>query len=119
MLKENNMLLLEESSIDEMGAFLIYGPIDLPIVTSIAIGGDATKVDIFPLGIIISLDGRLSSEQMGVVASVRYLLSNIIFKIKETLGCSDILLFNVMWFVLKIFKLRQLMVSKDDAFPSL
>ncbi|WMV49439.1 hypothetical protein MTR67_042824 [Solanum verrucosum] len=63
MLKENKMLLLEESSIDEMGAFLIYAPIDLPIVTSIANGGDATKVDIFPLGIIISLDGRLASER--------------------------------------------------------
>ncbi|KAH0751768.1 hypothetical protein KY285_004916 [Solanum tuberosum] len=60
---ENKMLLLEESSIDEMGAFLIYAPIDLPIVTSIANGGDATKVDIFPLGIIISLDGRLASER--------------------------------------------------------
>ncbi|KAH0722322.1 hypothetical protein KY290_005003 [Solanum tuberosum] len=63
MLKENNMLLLEESSIDEMGAFLIYAPIDLPIVTSIANGGDVTKVDIFPLGIIISPDGRLASER--------------------------------------------------------
>ncbi|XP_015089790.1 homeobox-leucine zipper protein HDG8-like [Solanum pennellii] len=63
MLKENNMLLLEESSIDEMGAFLIYGPIDLPIVTSITNEGDATKVDIFPLGIIISPDGRLASER--------------------------------------------------------
>uniref|UniRef100_A0A3Q7ICK7 HD-Zip IV C-terminal domain-containing protein n=1 Tax=Solanum lycopersicum TaxID=4081 RepID=A0A3Q7ICK7_SOLLC len=63
MLKENNMLLLEESTIDEMRAFLIYGPIDLPIVTSITNGGDVTKVDIFPLGIIISPDGRFASER--------------------------------------------------------
>ena len=103
---------------DIMVAFLVYAPIELPRVTSIVNGGDATKVSVLPLGIIISLDGRLSSEQMEVVASVHYLLSNIIFKIKATLGCSDFLLFNVMLFVLKILKLRQLMVSKDDVFPS-
>ncbi|KAG5579744.1 hypothetical protein H5410_050371 [Solanum commersonii] len=59
----NNITIIQ-SSIDEMGAFLIYAPVDLPIVTSsIANGGDATKVDIFPLGIIISPDGRLASER--------------------------------------------------------
>ena len=113
------MLVLEETSIDEMGAFLVYAPIDLRAVTSIVNGGDATKVFIFPLGIILSLDGHLSFEQMEVVASVHYLLRNIILNIKATLGCSDFLLFNVMLFVLKILKLRQLMVSKYDAFPSL
>ncbi|XP_027775442.1 homeobox-leucine zipper protein HDG8-like [Solanum pennellii] len=54
------MLVLEETSIDEMGAFLVYAPIDLRAITSIVNGGDATKVPILPSGIIISPDGRLS-----------------------------------------------------------
>ncbi|KAG5586527.1 hypothetical protein H5410_046961 [Solanum commersonii] len=54
------MLVLEETSIDEMGAFLVYAPIELRAITSIANGGDATKVPILPSGIIISPDGRLS-----------------------------------------------------------
>ncbi|KAK4723916.1 hypothetical protein R3W88_026695 [Solanum pinnatisectum] len=110
MLKENNMLLLEESSIDEMGAFLMYAPIDLPIVTSIANGG-----------IIISPDGRLASERgnngsakdgsiltvafqqlictnnnsisqeqrMEAVTSVLNLLSSTVLQIKAALGCLD------------------------------
>ena len=90
------MLVLEETSIDEMGAFFVYAPIDLRAINSIVNGGDATKVSVLPLEIIISLDGRLSSEQMEVVASVHYLLSNIIFKIKATLGCSDFLFKNMM-----------------------
>nr|XP_025883818.1 homeobox-leucine zipper protein HDG8-like [Solanum lycopersicum] len=57
------MLVLEETSIDEMGAFLVYAPIDLRAITSIINGGDATKVPIFPSGIIISPDGRLSSNR--------------------------------------------------------
>ena len=113
-----------------MGAFIVYAPIELPRVTSIVNGGDARKVSVFPWGIIISLDSRLSSDrdstanvyngwiltvtfqmlischnnptsqkqQMEVVASVHYLLSNTILKIKATLGCSDFLLFNFMFF---------------------
>ena len=57
------MLVLEETSIDEMGAFLVYAPIDLRAVTSIVNGGDATKVSILPSGIIISPDGCLSSNR--------------------------------------------------------
>ncbi|KAG5587444.1 hypothetical protein H5410_047878 [Solanum commersonii] len=57
------MLMLEETSIDEMGAFLVYAPIELQAITSIVNGGDATKVPILPSGIIISPDGRLSSNR--------------------------------------------------------
>ena len=115
-------LVLQESSIDEMGAFLIFAPLELPTMTSIFNGHDATKVPILPSGIIISPDGRLVSDrgntenaqngsiltvtfqilvsghnnptsqkqQMEVVASVHYLLSSIILKIKAALGCSDL-----------------------------
>ncbi|KAL3328319.1 hypothetical protein AABB24_035781, partial [Solanum stoloniferum] len=57
------LLVLEETSIDEMGAFLVYAPIELRAITSIVNGGDATKVPILPSGIIISPDGRLSSNR--------------------------------------------------------
>uniref|UniRef100_K4CTV0 START domain-containing protein n=1 Tax=Solanum lycopersicum TaxID=4081 RepID=K4CTV0_SOLLC len=57
------MLVLEETSIDEMGAFFVYAPIDLRAINSIVNGGDATKVLILPFGIIISPDGRLSSNR--------------------------------------------------------
>ncbi|KAH0634955.1 hypothetical protein KY284_037741 [Solanum tuberosum] len=60
---QKEMLVLQETSIDSMGAFLVYAPIKLPTVTSIVNGGDATKVPILPSGIIISPDGRLSSDR--------------------------------------------------------
>uniref|UniRef100_M1B7E7 Homeobox protein GLABRA2 n=1 Tax=Solanum tuberosum TaxID=4113 RepID=M1B7E7_SOLTU len=56
--EEKNMLILQESSIDELGAFLIYAPIDLSTVNSIFNGGDAKKVSILPSGFIICPDGR-------------------------------------------------------------
>ncbi|XP_049406071.1 homeobox-leucine zipper protein HDG12-like [Solanum stenotomum] len=60
---QKELLVLQETNIDRMGAFLVYAPIELPKVTSIVKGGDATKVPILPLGIIISPDGRLSSDR--------------------------------------------------------
>uniref|UniRef100_A0A3Q7I3X9 START domain-containing protein n=1 Tax=Solanum lycopersicum TaxID=4081 RepID=A0A3Q7I3X9_SOLLC len=61
--QSKEMLVLEETSINEMGAFLVYAPIDLRVINSIVNGGDATKVPILPSGIIISPDGRLSSNR--------------------------------------------------------
>ncbi|XP_009771801.1 homeobox-leucine zipper protein ROC8-like [Nicotiana sylvestris] len=61
--KENNMLLLQETNIDPMGAFIIYAPIDLPAVTSIINGADTTQIPILPSGFIISPDGRLAADR--------------------------------------------------------
>lgn len=108
------MLVLQETSIDAIGAFLIYAPIELPTITSIANGVDGTKVPILPSGIIISPDGRLKAQngsimtvafqilvcrndnssicqqqQMDAVASIHSLLSTTILKIKVALACSD------------------------------
>ncbi|KAG5609945.1 hypothetical protein H5410_021226 [Solanum commersonii] len=52
----NNMLILQESGIVEIRAFLIYAPIDALIVNSIVNGGDAKKVTALPSGFIISPD---------------------------------------------------------------
>ncbi|KAK4351286.1 hypothetical protein RND71_030599 [Anisodus tanguticus] len=61
--KEKNMLVLQETNIDSMGAFIIYAPIDLPTVTSIINGEDTTKIPILPSGFIISPDGRLAVDR--------------------------------------------------------
>ncbi|CAN4114696.1 unnamed protein product [Withania somnifera] len=61
--KENIMLVLQESSIDEMGAFVVFAPIELSTATSIISGGDATNVAILPSGISMSPDGRLASDR--------------------------------------------------------
>ncbi|KAH0681174.1 hypothetical protein KY290_021050 [Solanum tuberosum] len=58
--KENNILVLQESGIDEIGAFLIYAPIDAPTVNLIINGGDAKKVTTLPSGFIISPYGHYS-----------------------------------------------------------
>ncbi|XP_060167957.1 homeobox-leucine zipper protein ROC8-like isoform X2 [Lycium barbarum] len=61
--KENMMLVLQETNIDQMGAFLIYAPIDLPTVTSIINGEDSTEFSILPSGFIISPDGRPPADR--------------------------------------------------------
>lgn len=58
-----NKLLLQESNIDEMGAFLIYELIDLSTYNSIVDGSDAKEFAILPSGIIISHDDRLGSKR--------------------------------------------------------
>ena len=61
------MLVLEETTIDEMGAFLVYAPIELQTITTIVNGDDTTKVPISPSSIIISINGWLSSSRDNIV----------------------------------------------------
>ncbi|KAG8373525.1 hypothetical protein BUALT_Bualt11G0033200 [Buddleja alternifolia] len=56
--KENNLLMLQESSIDPLGATLIYAPIDLPAIHLVLNGDDTMKIPILPSGYVISSDGR-------------------------------------------------------------
>nr|XP_010327374.2 homeobox-leucine zipper protein HDG8-like [Solanum lycopersicum] len=115
--RENNMVLLQESGIDKMGAFLIYGLIDSTAYKSFLSGGNAEEVFILPSGIIISPDGRLTDNNENVkngsiltvafqklnfannsisqdqheeeMAYIHNLLSYTVLKIKALLGCSD------------------------------
>ncbi|TMX05108.1 hypothetical protein EJD97_002314 [Solanum chilense] len=80
------MLVLEETSIDEMGAFLVYAPIEIRAITSIVNGGDATKVPILPSGIIISPDGRLSSNSDSTANAQNGSILTVAFQI---LICGD------------------------------
>ncbi|GER27243.1 homeobox-leucine zipper family protein, partial [Striga asiatica] len=56
--KETKMLMLQESSLDSLGAQLIYAPMDLPTIISVVNGENNTKIPILPSGYIISGDGR-------------------------------------------------------------
>lgn len=56
--EENKMLMLQESSIDPLGATMIYTPIDLPAMISVVNGDDTMLVPILPSGFVISDDGR-------------------------------------------------------------
>ncbi|KAL3525079.1 hypothetical protein ACH5RR_013451 [Cinchona calisaya] len=60
--KENDMLILQESSIDSLGAFLIYASVELPAITSIISGQDNTNTHILPSGFIISSDGGIGES---------------------------------------------------------
>ncbi|EYU41404.1 hypothetical protein MIMGU_mgv1a0024752mg, partial [Erythranthe guttata] len=60
--KENKMVVLQESSIDSLGAAIIYAPMDLKALLSVVNGDDATKIPILPSGFVISTDGRASSR---------------------------------------------------------
>ncbi|MCE3051222.1 hypothetical protein HAX54_049150 [Datura stramonium] len=115
---ENNMFVLQESSIDDVGAFIIYAPIDSPTINSIINEDDVKKVPILPSGLIISPDGRLASNKNNVenasngsiltvafqksicannnsisqqqaVATIESILSSTVLKIKTALNCLD------------------------------
>ncbi|XP_015057486.2 homeobox-leucine zipper protein HDG11-like [Solanum pennellii] len=109
------MFVLEETSIDEMGAFLVYAPIDLRAITSIVNGGDATKVPILPSGIIISPDGRLSSNRDNTANAQNGSILTVTFQI---MICGDNNPTSRQQ-KMEISKRRLLMVLKDDVFPFL
>ncbi|PIN23476.1 Transcription factor PHOX2/ARIX, contains HOX domain [Handroanthus impetiginosus] len=77
---EENLLMLEESSIDSLGAIIVYVPIHLPAITSAINGEDTTKIPILPSGYVISTDGRTdkrigtssSSSTIGSLLTVAY-----------------------------------------------
>lgn len=55
---KENILMLQESSIDPLGATIVYAPLDLPAITSVVNGEDTLKIPILPSGFVISSDGR-------------------------------------------------------------
>ncbi|CAI9758119.1 unnamed protein product [Fraxinus pennsylvanica] len=67
--KENKMLMLQESSIDSLGAIIIYAPLELQSITSAVNGEDTTIIPILPSGYIISSDGRLDHKGIGASSS--------------------------------------------------
>ncbi|CAH9138950.1 unnamed protein product [Cuscuta epithymum] len=57
--KESNMVMVQESSINSLEAYVVYATMKLPDITSAINGDDPVKFPIFPSGFVISGDGRL------------------------------------------------------------
>ncbi|KAL8472383.1 hypothetical protein ACS0TY_029553 [Phlomoides rotata] len=113
-----NLLMLQESSIDSLGASLVYAPIDLPAITSVVNGEDTERIQILPSGYLISNAGNKPDKgingsstsgslltiafqlltsyitksqplNMESVATVHSLISSTVQRIKVALGCPD------------------------------
>ncbi|XP_073128696.1 homeobox-leucine zipper protein HDG11-like [Henckelia pumila] len=65
---KENMLMLQESCVDPLGAMMIYAPIELQAINSAVIGEDTKKIPILPSGYLISTDGR-SDKGIGASTS--------------------------------------------------
>nr|XP_027075886.1 homeobox-leucine zipper protein HDG11-like [Coffea arabica] len=66
--QKENMLILQESRIDLLGANLIYAPVLVSAITSATSGKDTRDTDVLPPGFIISSDGVDDSGTLLTVA---------------------------------------------------
>ncbi|KAL8477711.1 hypothetical protein ACS0TY_029853 [Phlomoides rotata] len=106
---KENLLMLQESSIDSLGASLVYAPIDLPAITSVVKGEDTERIQILPSGYLISNVSSTSDSiltivlqlltcyitksqplNMESVATMHSLMSSTVQRIKVVLGCPDL-----------------------------
>ncbi|GFZ09718.1 homeodomain GLABROUS 12 [Actinidia rufa] len=55
---ENNVLVLQESSVDPLGAIVAYAPIDRKYIEMVISGADSCNIPILPSGFIIASDGH-------------------------------------------------------------
>lgn len=53
---QNSMLILQETSIDESGALVVYAPVDIPAMNVVMNGGDSDYVALLPSGFAIVPD---------------------------------------------------------------
>ncbi|KAJ4884457.1 Homeobox-leucine zipper protein HDG11 [Raphanus sativus] len=70
--QSNNMLILQESSIDSSGALVVYSPVDLSALNIAMNGDDTSYIPLLSSGFAISPDGNnnsLTAEQGGGGAS--------------------------------------------------
>ncbi|CAN7086383.1 unnamed protein product [Brassica oleracea var. botrytis] len=74
--QSNNMLILQETSIDSSGALVVYSPVDLSALNIAMNGDDTSYIPILSSGFAISPDGnrnsRPSAEQGGASSSSGY-----------------------------------------------
>ncbi|KAK3224660.1 hypothetical protein Dsin_004522 [Dipteronia sinensis] len=60
---QNNMLILQESCIDNSGSLVVYCPVDLPAINIAMSGEDPSYIPLLPSGFTICPDGR--PDQVG------------------------------------------------------
>ncbi|KAF8111322.1 hypothetical protein N665_0076s0300 [Sinapis alba] len=61
----NNMLILQETSIDSSGALVVYSPVDLSALNIAMNGDDTSYIPLLSSGFAISPDGNHNTEQGG------------------------------------------------------
>jgi homeobox-leucine zipper protein len=61
----NNMLILQESSTDSSGAFVVYSPVDLAALNIAMSGEDPSYIPLLSSGFTISPDGNGSNSEQG------------------------------------------------------
>ncbi|XP_047956489.1 homeobox-leucine zipper protein MERISTEM L1-like isoform X2 [Salvia hispanica] len=66
---QSNMLILQESSTDETGSYVIYAPVDIHAMNVVLSGGDPDYVALLPSGFAILPDGP-SEEDGGIPEGV-------------------------------------------------
>ncbi|XP_058189857.1 homeobox-leucine zipper protein HDG11-like [Rhododendron vialii] len=66
---EGNMLVLQESCVDPLGAMIVYAPIDIQSVQMAVSGADSSGIPILPSGFIISSDGHPHTGANGASSS--------------------------------------------------
>nr|XP_016486479.1 PREDICTED: homeobox-leucine zipper protein MERISTEM L1-like [Nicotiana tabacum]XP_016486480.1 PREDICTED: homeobox-leucine zipper protein MERISTEM L1-like [Nicotiana tabacum] len=59
---QSNMLILQESSTDSTGSYVIYAPVDIVAMNVVLSGGDPDYVALLPSGFAILPDGSTSSH---------------------------------------------------------
>lgn len=67
---QSNMLILQESSTDSTGSYVIYAPVDIVAMNVVLSGGDPDYVALLPSGFAILPDGPPNIHGGGVVAEV-------------------------------------------------
>ncbi|KAJ4713609.1 Homeobox-leucine zipper protein [Melia azedarach] len=66
---QNNMLILQESCIDNSGSLVVYCPVDLPAINIAMSGEDPSYIPLLPSGFTISPDGHLDQGGDGASTS--------------------------------------------------
>lgn len=66
---EGNMLVLQESCVDPLGAMIVYAPIDIQSVQMAVSGADSSGIPILPSGFIICSDGHPHTGANGASSS--------------------------------------------------
>ncbi|XP_057458831.1 homeobox-leucine zipper protein HDG11-like [Lotus japonicus] len=59
---ENNMVILQECSMDPMRSYIVFAPADIPAMNAAIGGGDTSMIQILPSGFVISTDGQTNIE---------------------------------------------------------
>ncbi|KAJ9562953.1 hypothetical protein OSB04_008113 [Centaurea solstitialis] len=63
---QSNMLILQESSSDSTGSYVIYAPVDIVAMNVVLSGGDPDYVALLPSGFAILPDGPAGQNQGGI-----------------------------------------------------